>query len=409
MRRHIWQLFIVLILAACSRKEPTPTSPPSPTLPASPTPIPLATSTPPRGSPMQRITLVPSATRLPSTPQPAPTETSALPTSASVVELPSTQVPTSTATPKTVEAGATETATATATAIATVTATSEFSDAGATATATQAPTPTLPESPLPSPMPESTAAPSPEATSPPDTPTVSPLPAGATPTPTASPTPVDGTPTDTSAPTPEGEAWGIENLYTFYDDDFLEFYIWGEVVNTSSDHQRITTLEPIVYDADGEPIDLADTIFSPPDFDELMEAVSLDPEQSLAFSFVVLLPDEVIFEEDYDIVVETEPAEPSRDDLTILFDEYDLSDWPFFFLVQGTFDNPGADLTEYIALVLTVYDINGHVIGVGWLRESTPPYLTAGEHSFEIEVELFDIVDWLELEMETYKIQLFGY
>ena len=137
--------------------------------------------------------------------------------------------------------------------------------------------------------------------------------------------------------------------------------------------------------------------------------VSLDPEQSLAFGFVVLVPDEVAFEKDYDIVVETEPAEPARDDLTVVFDEYDLADWPDLLLVQGSFQIAGADLTESIAFVVTVYDVDGHVIGVGWQYEATPPYLTAGEHSFVIEVELFEGVDWLDLEMETYKLQLFGY
>ena len=188
----------------------------------------------------------------------------------------------------------------------------------------------------------------------------------------------------------------------------MEFHIWGKVVNNSGGPQRITTLIPIVYDADGESID-AESMSSLLDYDELRETISLDPEQSLAFSFVVFLPDEVAFEEDYEIVVETELAEPARDDLKITFDESDLSEWPSYYVVAGTYENPGPDLSEYIVLIVTVYDVDAHVIGVGSFYETDTMFLGTGEHEFLVDVEMWANVDGLELEVETYETQIFGY
>jgi len=42
--------------------------------------------------------------------------------------------------------------------------------------------------------------------------------------------------------------------------------------------------------------------------------------------------------------IESEPAEPARDDLDIPFDDFDRSDWPKLFLVEGSYDD-AFDLT----------------------------------------------------------------
>jgi hypothetical protein len=378
MKRLIWPLLMVLVLAACSRRCPSPTGSPSPTLPGSPTLMPQATSTFP-GSPVPRITIVPSATRLQPT---SPGESAA--TGAS---------PTYTPTPP-----ATPTPIPTATII----------DAGATATLPVSPLPTstLPESPLAPPRgtPNTGATPTPSPTSSGANATVSPT------TPGDSSSTTTSTPTATATTAPSGAGWRFENVYTYYDAEYQELYIWGEVVNETGSDQRLTTLIPVVYDGNGNPItseEDVDTIGS--DYEQLREGVSLAPGHSLPFSFLVALPEGVAVEENYEILVAAEPAEPARADLDIVYYNSDASDWPDYYYVEGTFENPGPDLSEYVAIVVTLYDENGHVIGVGWFYEEGSSYLTTGEHDFEIYVELWEILYDLELEVYDHNAQLFGH
>ena len=234
---------------------------------------------------------------------------------------------------------------------------------------------------------------------------------------TSTPTPTSegaaapsATPTPTLTPPPAGEAWSLRRLYTYYDEDFHEFYVWGEVVNDSSSYQRITTLFPVVNDAEGKPVTSEDDVEPLPEYDQLKELVSLEPDQSLAFSFLVYLPEEVPFSDDYEMQVEMAATEPSRDDLDIPYgsDTFDASEWPYYFYVDGLFVNPGPDLTEYVAVVITLYDQEEHVIGLGWLVSTDPAYFGIGEHGYQVSVTSWDIMDALELEVGTYKIQVFG-
>lgn len=180
------------------------------------------------------------------------------------------------------------------------------------------------------------------------------------------------------------------------------------MVNNTSSDQRITTLMPIVYDENGDPITSAE--YDPaPGYDELRTAVSLAPEQSLPFGFLMYLPDGVSFEGDYKVLVEATPAERARDDLEISEHEFDLQDWPEYFSVTGTYENPGPDLTEYTAVVVTVYDESERVIGVGWSYATRTSLLTTGEHEFRVDVEMWDIVGSLELAWHDPKLQVFGY
>jgi hypothetical protein len=392
MKRYLLPFLILLTLSACSRKEPTPTSTVPPTLLPSRTPLAQFTPTA-RGSPVARITIVPSATRLPPTPELAAQDTRAAPTR-TVAPL-ATAVPSATPTPQIIDAGATDTPTPT-------------------------PTATLPQSPLqppgPGTGPTATATPSPLAEG------ATPLPSStsspdATATPTSTPTATlegaaapSATPTPTLTPTPEGEAWYLRGLYTYYDEDFHEFYVWGEVVNRSAIYQRVTSLMPVVNDAEGEPVTSEEDVEPLPGYDSLRELVSLKPEQSLAFSFLIYLPTGVPFSNNYDIQVQVAAAEPYRDDMDIPLgsDTLDTSEWPVYAYVDGYFVNPGPDLTEYVAVVITLYDLEEHVIGLGWLVSIDPAYLATGQQSYAVEVESWDIVGALDLEVGTYKIQVFG-
>ena len=85
------------------------------------------------------------------------------------------------------------------------------------------------------------------------------------------------------------------------------------------------------------------------------------------------------------------------------------SDWPYYFYVNGTWENPGPELTEYVLVVVTAYDEERHVIGMGSSYETGSSQLAAGEHDFEVYVELWEIVAELELEVDDHDVQLFGY
>jgi predicted small lipoprotein YifL len=389
MKRLIGSLLItmaiVAALAGCSCKGPKPTDTPSATETKNTTLTPEATLTP-AGSPVPRITIVPSATPLPKTPSPGPSGAAASPTSA--MELRPTSASPPTPTPRVIDAGATATSPATA-----------------TPPDSPLPTPTVQSSPLA--QPPGTPSPSPESTQSPTS-----FAGSATPTPTA-PTDATSPPTDTptasatSAPV-EGN-WDFENIYAYYDDVYQEFYVWGELVNHTGDHQRVTTLWPVVYDEVGEAATTKDDVNAiGSGYKDLREGISLAPDQSLAFNFLVYLPEGVTVDDNYEIVIESEPAEQGRDDLEIPYENFDDTAWPILFFVEGTFEIPAPDLNEYVAVVVTLYDEDDRVIGVGWLYEESSTYLTADSHDFEIEVEMWDVASDLELEVYFYKVQVFG-
>ena len=106
--------------------------------------------------------------------------------------------------------------------------------------------------------------------------------------------------------------------------------------------------------------------------------------------------------------MEAEPGEPTRDDLDIPYDDYDLSGWPDYLQVSGLLEIPGQSLEEYLTVVVAAYDEVGRVIGWGWRRRTDDHYLMSGGHYFEVEVPAADFVSELDLEVESYKLQLFG-
>jgi hypothetical protein len=278
----------------------------------------------------------------------------------------------------------------------------------------------LPESPLPTPtqatptpVPSGAGEPSPvpsatavadagsTATATPETPAAG----SATPT-QETPGAASATPTQTSEP--QGEAWALDGVLTYYDEFFSELYVWGAVVNESDAHWRLTTLMPVVYDAQGDSVTSeadVDYFFG---YDELLAALSLAPGQSLAFSFIVSLPEDFAYRDQYEILVEGSPAEPSRDDLDIVQDDFDDGDWPFAFYVEGMYENPGPDLSDYVAIVVTLYDVDERVIGVGWQYETDPYFFGPGENPFEVAVEIQEVIPEMELEVYSYHVQVFG-
>jgi hypothetical protein len=363
MNRFVWLLIAVLALAACARHEATRTYSPSPTLVASPTLIPLSTATP-AGSPVPRITVVPSATRLPTTDTPEPTQSSA--SASSTPEPQATVTPSFTPTPRII-------------------------DAGPTPTVLPEPTPTLTESPVPTP----TAAGSP--LQPPSAPTDTPL---------SSPAPTD-TPLSSPAPTAaSGEVLVAENVYSYYDSERQTWFVAGEVINFTTSNQRITRIRPVVLDEDEMPLTGDENVYTLPGYDELREAVTLALDQSLPFNYEVSLPDGITVEDNYEIQIEWEPVGPAHEGFTLEFE--DSGEWPDLFYIEGTFDNPGPDLTTFVAIVVTVFDEEARVIGVGWHFETDPRYLAAGEHGFDVDVIAWDIAAEVPLELSWYDVQVFG-
>jgi hypothetical protein len=220
------------------------------------------------------------------------------------------------------------------------------------------------------------------------------------------------TSTSTSTPSPTGEAWSFEKVFSYYDSEFQELYVLGEVVNNSDSYQRITSFIPVIYDDDGLPVTDENNFAFPPDFD-FFQTVSISPSGSLSFSFFVYLYDEIDFivdEEHYEIQIQAEPAEPTREDLEIAITSEDLSGWPdYYFSVEGTYNNPGPDLTQYVAIVVTLYGESGNVIGMGGWFEDGSPYLDAGVHDFDISViDIWLIAYELNLEVYNYTVQLFA-
>ena len=182
-----------------------------------------------------------------------------------------------------------------------------------------------------------------------------------------------------------------------------------KVLETPTHSSSLVTLMPVVFDENEIPVTSDESLLTPVAYDQLRQSISLAPGQALSFVFTVFLPEDITVDENYEIVVESEASEPARDDLDILFDDFDTSEWPWYFIVEGNYANPGANLEDHIAIVVTVYDNEERVIGVGWVDENeNPALLEPGEHEFIVETEMWEIADTLGLEAYSYKVQIFG-
>jgi Tol biopolymer transport system component len=211
--------------------------------------------------------------------------------------------------------------------------------------------------------------------------------------------------------TSSAPGWGVANSHIYQDPETQVVHVWGELLNYTGRDRRITAFTPVVYDGDGNPLSDDRSVAFLTDYEDLLEAVSLADGRSLPFGFTVDLPEGVLVENDYQVAVGVTAmvAEPTRDDLDIPFHEFDLSEWPEAFQVRGTFENPGPDLTDYLMVVVTAYDLEGRVIGSGWRYETDPAYLATGTHNFEVTVELSEAVADQNLEVGAYKVQLFAH
>lgn len=143
---------------------------------------------------------------------------------------------------------------------------------------------------------------------------------------------------------------------------------------------------------------------------ELVSAVDLADGSSLPFDFTVRMPPSVQLWDEAEIVifVAAEPGEPTRDDLDIPFNDYHLSPQPGASRVTGTFENTGPDLNEYVTVVVTVFGVDGQLMGWGWRHGTDAAYLSGGAHPFDILVTFAQAVTELDLEIGVYKIQVFG-
>ena len=180
------------------------------------------------------------------------------------------------------------------------------------------------------------------------------------------------------------------------------------MVNNTGSDLRITNFLPQVYDDEGHAISDQDDVTFPWGF-EWLTVVSVAPEGHLPFSFIIDLFDDVglaSIEDHYDILIETELAEPTRDDLQVPSPDGDESDWPYDYYVAGTYTNPGLILEQYVAIIVTLYDDDGLVIGVGGQLETDSAYLQDPEHDFNIDVEMWEVTFDLELYVGNFKVQL---
>jgi hypothetical protein len=183
-------------------------------------------------------------------------------------------------------------------------------------------------------------------------------------------------------------------------------------VNNTGSSQRITALTPVIYDGQGDPVSPVvvgfDFLPTGMDYGALLDNVSLAPGQRLAFGFRVSLPEGIAFDTRYRILVEAVSSETARNDIVITQNSYDDAGWPNSMHVEGTLVIPSPDLTDYLLVAVSVYDENERVIGLGWSYETASPYLTTGEHLFDVRANLFEIVATLGLDMDDYDVQGLG-
>lgn len=197
----------------------------------------------------------------------------------------------------------------------------------------------------------------------------------------------------------------------YQDDQRDELYIAGQVINNAGSSQRITSLTPVVYGPQGNPVtSAADFEFLPIglNYGRLLENVSLAPGHRLAFGFRVSLPEGITVEDNYEISVEAVPTEPVRNDIVTTLIERDRSGWPDFIHVECAVENPGSKLADYLVITVSVYDEDDRVIGLGWRYETAPRYLAPGTQIFDVKAVMLEIVGGLGTDMNTADVQAFG-
>ena len=106
--------------------------------------------------------------------------------------------------------------------------------------------------------------------------------------------------------------------------------------------------------------------------------------------------------------VQANVSAPTRDDLDIPTDTFDLSAWPNILVVRGQWENLGLDLTEYLMVLVTAYGEDDQVLGWGRQLVTDPADLVHGVHDFEVQVELSALVAELDLELGICRLQLLG-
>jgi hypothetical protein len=205
------------------------------------------------------------------------------------------------------------------------------------------------------------------------------------------------------------EGWQFDNVRVDHDPFSRTVQVWGEVANATGDDQRIAAFVPVLRDRNHNVVNAEHWDF----FQgrrELVSAVDLADGSSLPFGLAFRLPTNVHLAGDAEVVifVAADPGQPTRDDLDIPFNDYDMSMLPGGFRVTGTFENLGPDLSEYVTVVVTVFGLDGQLMGWGWRREIDPAYLTIGTHAFDIPVTFAQAIIDRDLEVGYYKIQVFG-
>lgn len=205
------------------------------------------------------------------------------------------------------------------------------------------------------------------------------------------------------------DEWEFHNVRVYHDPFARTAHVWGEVVNKTGDDQRIVAFVPVLRDRNHNVVNAEQWNFMQ-GRRELVSVVDLADDGSLPFGLTVQLPHRTQLREDAEIVifVAAESGEPTRDDMDIPFNDYDLSLRPEAFRVTGTFENPGPDLNEYVTVVVTVFGVDGQLMGWGWRHDTDPAYLARGTHPFDIRVTFAQTIADMDLEVGYYKIQVFG-
>jgi Tol biopolymer transport system component len=203
--------------------------------------------------------------------------------------------------------------------------------------------------------------------------------------------------------------WRFTNLRLRHDSFARTLYAWGEVVNESGEERRIIAFVPVLRDHNDELVSVERWMFSG-GYADVISEVSLAPGQGLPFGFRASLPVGTRLHDGAEIIVHVaaDPAHPDRDDLDIPENGFDLSRSDRL-LVSGIIENPGPSLEEELRVVVTAYDDEGRVMGWGWRTETDPAKLAAQSQTFDVTVQFPKPVADLDLDVGSYKIQLFAH
>jgi hypothetical protein len=202
--------------------------------------------------------------------------------------------------------------------------------------------------------------------------------------------------------------WAFENVRVYHDPFVQRVFAWGELVNKTGKDVRILAFVPALQDGtDNVNVVQWDIRRNQR---ELIVSVDLAAGASLPFEMAFDVPLNTRLSDGAKIIVTVVagPGVPTGEELRIASHDYDLSRRPESLRVSGEYEYPDPGYEEYIAIIVTAFGVDGHMMGWDWQQIADPADLSTGRHPFDVTIDFSSPIIDQRVPIGYYKIQAFG-